>query len=258
MMRALYTAASGMMAQQLNIDNITNNLANVNSTAYKKSRVEFSDLLYANMQDSSGAPEGAQIGLGVRSATTQRLYNTGTLEQTGNNFDVAIQDQPGAVSFMSVTLPSGEIVYTRDGALQRDGQGNLTTSAGFPIGIRVPADVTNVTIDPNGQVKGTPVAGTEPQLLGQIKLTRFLNPAGLQALGGNLYRATTAAGEKITATPGENGTGTVAQGFLEKSNVNVVEEMINIIQAQRAYEMNSKSVQSADEMMRMTNQLQKG
>jgi flagellar basal-body rod protein FlgG len=254
MMRSLYTSASGMMAQQMNIDNISNNLANVQSTSYKKSRVDFQDLLYGYTQDpGEDATAGTQIGMGVRAASTQKMFSVGSLSQTGNNFDVAIQGD----GFFEVTMPDGTKCYTRDGALKMDGQGNLLAS-GYPLGVKIPNNVMDVQIGADGKVTAVPVNQTERVTIGEIKLTRFLNPAGLKALGGNLYSWTQVAGEKTTDKPGSNGLGNLAAGFLEKSNVNVVEEMINIIQAQRAYEINSKGVQAADEMMRMANQLNKG
>lgn len=252
MMRALYTAASGMMAQQLNIDNISHNLANVGSTGYKKSRLDFEDLLYANMENpGSEATGNLQVGMGVRSASTTRLFEEGSVQQTGNPFDVAIMGD----GFFSVTLPDGSKGYTRDGAFKLDAQQNLVTGAGYSLGIRIPEGTTNVSIEQDGRVMGIPKGQTAPVPIGQIKLTRFLNPVGLKAIGGNTYQATAVAGEITEDKPMSNGLGTLAAGNLEKSNVNVVEEMIAIIQAQRAFELNSKSVKAADDMMRMANQL---
>jgi len=192
-----------------------------------------------------------QVGMGVRSASTTRLFDVGSLQQTGNNFDVAIQGD----GFFTVTLPDGSTAFTRDGAFKLDGEGHLVTGGGYNLGITIPKDVTNIQIKPDGQVLGIPINQTQPVVLGQITLTRFLNPVGLKALGGNLYQWTQVAGEGTRDVPGRNGLGTLAQGYLEKANVNVVEEMIAIIQAQRAFEINSKSVKAADEMMRMANQL---
>lgn len=255
MMRGMYTAATGMMAQQMNIDNITNNLANVESTSFKKSRVDFQDLLYAHSSDpGTGATAGKQIGMGVRAASTQKIFTQGTIARTGNNFDVAIQGD----GFFQVTRPNGEIAYTRDGSFKLDKEGNLVTQAGAKLGVKIPKDHTNVQIKPNGEVWATHVNKTKPTRIGEIKLTRFLNPAGLKAIGGSLYKATDVCGAQTTDVPGQNGLGVLAQGFLEKSNVNVVAEMMNIIQAQRAYEMAQKGVQAADEMTRMANQLHKG
>ncbi|MFP4497947.1 MAG: flagellar basal-body rod protein FlgG [Vulcanimicrobiota bacterium] len=255
MMRGMYSAATGMMAQQTNIDNITNNLANVESTAFKQSRVDFQDLLYAHSKDpNTDATSGNQIGMGVRAASTQKIFSQGTIARTGNNFDVAIQGD----GFFRVTMPNGEEAYTRDGAFKLDKNGELTTQAGYPIGIKIPKDHTNVQVKPNGEVFATHINEVKPKKIGELKLTRFLNPAGLKALGGSLYKATDVCGAHTTDVPGQNGLGVVAQGFLEKSNVNVVAEMMNIIQAQRAYEMAQKGVQAADEMTRMANQLHKG
>jgi flagellar basal-body rod protein FlgG len=254
MMRGMYSAATGMMAQQVNIDNITNNLANIESTAFKQSRVDFQDLLYAHSQDpNTYATAGTQIGMGVRAASTQKIFSQGTVARTGNNFDVAIQGD----GFFRVEMPNGETAYTRDGAFRLDKDGNLSTQAGYKIGVKIPKDHTNVQIKPNGEIFAIPINGSQPELIGELKLTRFLNPAGLQAIGGNLYKATEVCGAVTTDVPGQNGMGVVAQGFLEKSNVNVVAEMMNIIQAQRAYEMAQKGVQAADEMTRMANQLHK-
>jgi flagellar basal-body rod protein FlgG len=267
MMRALYTAASGMMAQQLNIDNISNNLANVQSVGFKKSRVDFQDLLYAHMQDPNAtATSGTQIGMGVRVASTQKLFSQGTLQRTDNPYDMAIQGD----GFFSVKTPDG-VAYTRDGSFKFDGEKNeIVNSSGFSIevkdtqghvgyGLKVPRGVTGVTVDPDGKIKGTDMGGKDVEL-GSIQLTKFLNPAGLKAVGGNLYLATPIAGEHVTGSPNDTklGMGGIAQGHIEKSNINVVEEMIGIVQAQRAFEMSQKGVQSADEMMRMTNQMQKG
>jgi flagellar basal-body rod protein FlgG len=267
MMRALYTAASGMMAQQLNIDNISNNLANVQSVGFKKSRVDFQDLLYAHMQDPNAtSTSGTQIGMGVRVASTQKLFTQGSLQRTDNPYDVAIQGD----GFFSVKTPDG-VAYTRDGAFKFDGEKNeITNASGFPIqvkqpngqveyGLKVPRGVTGVSVDVDGKVKGTDLGGKEVEL-GTIVLSKFLNPAGMKAIGGNLYLATPIAGSHVTGNPNDTdkGFGGLAQGHVEKSNINVVEEMINIVQAQRAFEMSQKGVQAADEMMRMTNQMQKG
>lgn len=257
MMRALYTAASGMMAQQLNIDNISHNLANYQSTGFKKSRVDFQDLLYATLRDpGTEATAGTQIGMGVRAASTQRLFTQGSLQMTGNPFDVAIQGE----GFFKVTLPDGTLAYTRDGAFKYDGETRqIVTSAGYPVGVEIPKDATNIEILENGEVRAILLnSDGKPEKIGQIRLVRFLNPSGLQAIGGNLYVETPVAGAKVEDIPGQNGMGALAQGYLEKSNINVVEEMIAIVQAQRAFEMNQKGVQAADEMMRMTNQLQRG
>jgi flagellar basal-body rod protein FlgG len=256
-----------MMAQQLNIDNISNNLANVQSAGFKKSRVVFQDLLYAHMQDPNAtSTSGTQIGMGVRVASTQKLFTQGSLSRTDNPYDMAIQGD----GFFSVKTPDG-VAFTRDGSFKFDGEKNeIVNAAGFPIqikdmagnvgyGLKVPRGVTGITVQDDGLVKGTDLAGKEVEL-GHIQLTKFLNPAGLKAIGGNLYLATPIAGSSVTGQPNDTnlGFGGIAQGHVEKSNINVVEEMINIVQAQRAFEMSQKGVQAADEMMRMTNQMQKG
>jgi flagellar basal-body rod protein FlgG len=261
MMRALYTAASGMMAQQLNIDNISNNLANIQTTGYKKSRVNFQDLLYAQTG-------GAQVGMGTRAANTQKLFTQGSTLKTGNPLDVAIGDN--GQGFFMVKLPDGQIGYTRDGAFKttmdpRTGAQVLCTQSGMPLvdesgkPIAIPEGYTNVSIDEQGRVMAYPADAKEPVEVGHLALARFLNPAGLEAKGGNIYAATPEAGQRDIGRPGTGSTfGVLVPEHLEKANINVVEEMMNIVQAQRAFEISQKGVQSADEMMRMTNQMQKG
>lgn len=254
MLRGLYTAASGMAAQQSNIDNIANNLANIQTTGYKKSRMDFQDLLYAHTKDpGTEATTGTQIGMGVRATCTQQIFTDGSLLQTGRDMDVAIQGQ----GFFEVELPNGKKGYTRDGSFKMDGDGNLLSGTGYSLGIKIPKDVSNIVIESDGTIKGTPISSTQPQVLGKLELVRFLNPSGLKSMGSNLFERTPIAGEMFKGTAGEDGLGTLAQGHLEKANVNVIEEMISIVQAQRAYEMNQKGVQAADEMARSANQLQK-
>lgn len=262
MMRSLYSSASGMMAQQVNIDNISNNLANAQSIGFKKSRVEFEDLLYAHMQDpNTNATAGTQIGLGVRVTSTEKQFTQGSLMTTNNPYDVAIQGD----GFFAVQTPDG-VQYTRDGAFKYDaGKGEIVSSQGCSLetdrgfGLKVPKDVTSINITPDGKVSGVDAVGNKLDL-GRLVLTRFLNPAGLKAVGGNMYRETPVAGNKTVGQPGDekHGFGICVQGSLEKSNINVVEEMINIVQAQRSFEMAQKGVQAADEMMRQTNQMSKG
>lgn len=258
MMRALYTAASGMMAQQTNIDNISNNLANYQSTGYKKSRVSFEDLLYATMETPGGEATGAktQIGMGVRTMSTQRLFSQGQLQETKDPYNVAIDGE----GFFKVQTADGKTAYTRDGAFQLDGQsGELRLASGARLGIKIPKDMSNIEISADGKIMGTRLNGDgKPEQVGQLTVTRFLNPTGLEAVGGNLYVETPACGNKVEEVPGKNGTGVIAQGYLEKSNINIVEEMINIVTAQRSFEMNQKGVQAADEMMRGVNNLQRG
>ena len=238
MLRGLYTAASGMAAQQANIDNIANNLANIQTTGYKKSRIDFQDLLYSHTKDpGSEATTGTQIGMGVRASSTQQIFTDGSLLQTGRDMDIA--------------------AYTRDGSLKMDGEGNLLSGSGYSLGVKIPKDVSNIVIESDGTIKGTPISSTQPQVIGKLELVRFLNPSGLKAMGSNLFERTPIAGEMFKGTAGESGLGSIAQGHLEKANVNVIEEMISIVQAQRAYEMNQKGVQAADEMARSASQLQK-
>jgi len=254
MMRALYTAASGMMAQQINIDNISHNLSNVQSNAYKKSRTEFEDLMYASM-DAPGlqADTGIQMGMGTRAVASDRQFSSGSLKNTGNNFDLAIQGD----GFFAVKTPDGKTAYTRDGSFKLDAKGTLCTTSGASLGIKIPKDMMDIRVDPDGKVSGVPLTGTQRQTIDQIKLTRFLNPAGMKALGQNLYAWTPNAGEKKEGIPQGPGFGAVTQGYLEQSNVNIVEEMINILQAQRSFEINQKTVQVADDMQKEAIQLKK-
>lgn len=257
MMRALYTSASGMMAQQMNIDNISNNLANYQTTGYKKSSVSFEDLLYATTQEpGTDSTAGTQIGMGVRATSTDRMFTQGSLQKTGNPFHVGIEGQ----GFFKVTTPEGKVAYTRAGDFRYDGKTNqVVTSSGQSLGIKIPSNYSNIEIAPNGEVTGVSGASADgkPEVLGQIKLTKFLNPSGLKAIGGNLFVETDVSGSKVEGTPGDQalGLGALAQGHLEKSNINIVEEMISIVQAQRSFEMSQKGVQSADEMMKMSNNL---
>ncbi len=254
MMRALWTASSGMIAQQANIDNLSNNLANVNTSGFKKSRIDFQDLMYQTVRQagaSSGAdtqlPTGLQIGLGVREAAVQKMYTTGNLESTGNSLDVAIQGD----GFFQVNMPDGTLSYTRDGSFKKDSQGRLTTSEGYLVEpqITIPENSTDLTIASDGTVTVTMPGEKAPQELGQLQIVRFINPAGLESLGGNLLQETDASGNPVVTVPGEEGSGTLLQKYLEMSNVQVVEEMVNMIVAQRAYEMNSKAVTTSDEML---------
>jgi flagellar basal-body rod protein FlgG len=260
MLRALYSAAAGMQSQQMNLDNISNNLANVNTTGFKKSKLEFQDLLYqttraAGSQQGGGnqLPSSLQIGQGSIPIATQRVFTNGQLTQTGENLDLAIQGD----GFFQVQMPDGTLAYTRDGALQTSNSGSIVTADGYPVqgGFQpVPAGTTNITITASGAVTYTTASGTTSS---QLQLVRFTNPGGLEALGQNLYKETTASGPAEQGDPAQNGFGQLQQGYLELSNVSVVEEMVNLILAQRAYEVNSKAVQAADEMMQESNNLQK-
>jgi flagellar basal-body rod protein FlgG len=260
MIRSLYTAATGMKANQLYIDNISNNLSNVNTTGFKKSKLEFQELLYQTMVDpGSGSAEGAkspaglQVGLGVRSVANQKIFSQGNLQETKNPFDVAISGS----GFFQVQLPSGEVAFARDGSLKVASDGTLVTSGGFPLEpqINIPEGARELTIDPNGRVAVFMNDTGAQEEIGQIELVKFLNEGGLKSLGANLYQSSPASGEPENVTPGTSGTGTLAQGFLEASNVELVEEMVNMIVAQRAYEISAKAIQTSDSMLQLANQL---
>jgi len=262
MLRALYSAAAGMGSQQVNLDVIANNLANVNTTGYKRSKAEFQDLLYdierapgSQQGNNNLLPTGSQVGHGSKLVATSRTFTTGDLTSTGGNLDVAIKGD----GLFEVQMPDGTRAFTRDGALKLDQNGRITTSDGLPLqnGFQpIPSGTTSITISPNGEFTTKGSGGTQSF---QVQLVRFANPAGLEAMGGNLFRETDASGAPEMGTPGDNGLGlgTLQQGYLEMSNVKVVEEMVNMILAQRAYEVNSKAVQSADEMMQMSNNLKR-
>ena len=260
--RALTTAASGMYAQQVNIEVISNNIANINTTSFKKSRAEFQDLMYQEVaaspenQEAPGIVENSnsslQVGNGVILTSTQKLFEQGDLQQTGNTLDTAIYGG----GFYQVRRTDGTFAYTRDGALKISSDGSLVTSGGHVIepGFNVGEDATDITISPDGLVTVTEVGGDTVEL-GNIELAKFVNPGGLKALGNNLYEETESSGAPILGTPGTNGFGEIQQGFLENSNVDIVEEMISMITAQRAYEINSKTVKTVEEMMTMANNL---
>jgi flagellar basal-body rod protein FlgG len=260
MIRALYTAATGMEAQQVNIDTIANNIANVNTTGFKQARAEFQDLLYQNIRPAGTAaststeyPTGLQVGLGTRPAATSRIYRQGDFRQTGNPFDLVIEGK----GFFQVRLPSGESAFTRDGSFHVSSEGALVTADGDPLEpqITIPADALEVVIGSDGTVSVTQSGQSTAQQVGTIQLATFQNPAGLNALGRNLFLPTSASGDPVTGNPGENGLGRINQGFLEQSNVNVVEEMVAMIIAQRAYEVNSRAIRVADDMMSQINNL---
>lgn len=260
-MRALNIAATGMLAQQLNVEVISNNIANMNTTAYQRRRAEFADLLYQDIRrvgstsSSTGSvvPSGVQIGLGVRTTATYRITEQGNLISTDNNFDIAIQGQ----GYFQVTLPNGETAFTRAGSFQLSPQGEIVTVDGYTVGpgITIPADAVEVTINAEGQVLAKISGQVTPGNVGQFQLATFANDAGLEAIGDNLFLETPASGQATTGVPGAAGFGTVLQGFLETSNVNVVTEVTNLITAQRAYEMNSRVIETADQMMSTLNQI---
>jgi len=249
MMRALWSSASGMIAQQLNVDNISNNLANVNTGGFKKAVVNFQDVIYQTLRSpgSSSAqgvqlPTGLSIGLGVRPAATQKIFTQGNMQQTGNPLDLVIEGD----GFFQVTLPDGTLAYTRDGSLKRDSQGNMVTSNGFLLepAITIPTQATEINVGVDGTVTYKMPGETASQEAGRIEIVRFANPAGLSPIGKNLFTQSDASGE-----PNIEGVGSIAQGWLEMANVQVVEEMVNMITAQRAYEVNSKAIQASDEML---------
>ena len=254
-MRSLDIAGTGMQAQQTNVEVISNNMANMTTTGFKRRRVEFQDLIYQNLRrvgansSDSGTvvPSGAQVGLGVRTAAIYRINEQGNLQQTSNTLDLAIQGN----GYFQVTTPTGETAYTRDGTLALAADGTLVTADGYTVqpGVQIPSAATSVTINTSGQVQVTLANTTAPQTVGQIQLASFPNDAGLDAQGGNLFVQTAASGAPVTGSPATAGFGSVMQGFVETSNVNVVTEITNLITAQRAYEMNSKVITSSNEMM---------
>lgn len=260
MIRALYTAASGMNAQQTNIDNVAHNLANVNTTGFKKSRVEFEDLVYqeiraagASASASTEAPVGLEVGLGTRAVATARNFSSGNLRSTGSPLDIAIEGD----GFFKITLPDGTTGYSRAGEFHLNAQGLMVTAEGYSLepNITIPANATTVSISKDGIVSASIAGQTAIQTLGTIELATFSNAAGLRPLGGNLFAPTTASGEPESGSPGTDSRGTLAQGVLEDSNVSVVEEMVNMIIGQRAYEANSRVVKAADEMLQQVNNL---
>ncbi len=260
MLRALHTAATGMQAQQINIDTIANNIANVNTTGFKQSRAEFQDLLYQDLRPAGTAsststeyPTGLQLGLGTMPVATARNYSQGDFRQTENPLDLVIAGK----GFFQVALPSGETAYTRDGSFHVDQAGTVVTADGNPLepAITIPAEAQGIVIGADGTVSVTQHGQTDAQQVGTLQIADFQNPAGLSAIGRNLLLPTTASGDPIAGTPGETGLGLLNQGFLEQSNVNVVEEMVNMIIAQRAYEVNSRAVRVADDMLQQVNNL---
>ncbi len=260
MFRSLATAASGMEAQQTKLDVTANNIANVSTNGFKKGRAEFADLMYQNLRpavaptgNGANAPSGTEIGLGTRLVTTARDLGQGELHQTNNPLDVAIEGH----GYLPVTLPTGETAYTRNGALQLSAEGKLVTADGFAVGgdITVPPEAQAVSIAADGTISATVPGESQPVELGKMQLATFANPAGLAAKGSNLFTATAASGSAVLGNPGEGGAGSLRQGMLEVSNVNVVEEMIDLISGQRAYEVNSRVVKAADDMLGQTAQL---
>ena len=260
MIRSLWISKTGMEAQQTQLDTISNNLANVGTNGYKRSHAVFEDLIYQNLRQSGAAssgqtqlPTGLQVGLGVRSVATSRNFSQGNLQQTGNNLDVAIKGQ----GFFQIQMPDGTTAYTRDGTFQRDANGQLVTNSGFVVqpGITIPAAAQSITIAADGIVTVTLPGQVAPQQVGQLQTTVFANAAGLEPLGQNLFAETASSGTPNAAAPGTAGHGSLLQGSVETSNVNVVEELVSMIQTQRAYELNSKAIQTSDQMLQRLGQL---
>lgn len=260
MIRSLWISKTGLDAQQTQMDVVANNLANVSTTGFKRSRAVFEDLLYqtirqpgAQSSQQTQLPTGLQLGTGVRPVATERIFTQGNLQQTGNDKDVAIQ----GAGFFQVLLPDGSTAFTRDGSFHVDSQGQLVTSSGFTVqpAITIPIDAQKISIGRDGTVSITQDGVAQPTQVGALQLATFMNPAGLEGKGENLYVETGASGTANTSTPGLNGAGLLTQGYVETSNVNVVEELVNMIQTQRAYEINSKAIQTSDQMLQRLSQL---
>lgn len=262
MIRSLWTAATGMEAQQMNIDTIANNLANVNTSGFKRSRVDFQDLLYQTIKEAGVAttsstvqPAGIQVGLGVKTAGIVKNFAQGNFKQTGNPLDIAIAGD----GFFQISMPDGTTAYTRSGAFKVDNNGRLVTSDGYTMSpeITIPSDTLSVSIGNDGTVSVLEQGQNTPTQIGQIQTAHFINPAGLSAIGHNLFKVTDASGDANVGNPGNNGLGTLEQGVLEMSNVSVVQEMVEMIAGQRAYETNSKAIQTSDEMLQTANNLKR-
>jgi flagellar basal-body rod protein FlgG len=260
MINSLKTAATGMTAQQTQLDVISHNLANVSTNGFKRSRAVFEDLMYQNLRqvganatEQAELPTGLQVGLGVRTVATSRSFTQGTPQQSGRALDVTIN----GAGFFQIEMPDGTTSYTRDGSFQIDAQGRMVTNSGYPLtaGITVPAETESITISADGIVSAKLAGQTAPQQVGQIELANFINPPGLEPLGQNLYRESVASGAPIASAPGATGMGHLMQGYTEASNVNVVQELVDMIQTQRAYEMNSKAIQTSDQMLQRLSQL---
>jgi flagellar basal-body rod protein FlgG len=260
MIRSLWISKTGMEAQQTQLDHISNNLANVATSGYKRAHAQFEDLIYQNLRQSGAAsseqtqlPTGLQVGLGTRAVATARNFTQGNLQQSGGNLDVAIKGN----GFFQVQLPDGGTAYTRDGSFQLDSQGQLVTNNGYLVqpGITIPAQAQSVTIAADGTVTVALPGQATPQSVGTLQLASFVNPAGLEPRGSNLFGETASSGTPSGASPGNSGLGSLQQGFLETSNVNVVEELVSMIQTQRAYELNSKAISTSDQMLQRLAQL---
>ena len=258
MIGALWTAKTGLDAQQTRMDVISNNLANVNTTGFKRDRAVFESLLYHNIRaagtqssQDTVVPTALAVGTGVKAVATEKLFTQGNLTSTGNMLDMAIQGR----GFFSVLMPDGSVGYTRDGSFQQDAQGQLVTANGYQLqpAITIPANTTTLTIGMDGTVSANVEGSGDPTVLGTIQLVDFVNPGGLDARGGNIYSDTASSGAALAGTPGQNGLGGLVQGSVETSNVNVVEELVNMIETQRAYEINSKAISTVDSMLQFAN-----
>lgn len=261
MIKALYTSASGMYAQQTNLDNTASNISNANTTGYKRSRIEFQDLMYENIRIPSPTDQGTslpvplQVGSGTRVVASVKNFEMGTPQQTGNPLDLMVQGD----GFFQVLMPDGTIGYTRDGSWKMTAEGQIVNAQGLPMEppINIPTDSTSVLVSPEGRVSVMAQGNVDPTEIGQIELARFVNPAGLLNDGGNIYMQSVSSGDPLTATPGTDGTGSLEQGYLESSNVKIVNEMINLITAQRGYELNSRAIRTADDMINIATQLKR-
>ncbi len=260
MIRSLWISKTGLEAQQTQMDVVSNNLANVSTTGFKRSRAVFEDLLYQNLRQPGAqssqqtqVPSGLQIGTGVRPVAAERIHTQGNLQQTSNKLDMAIQGS----GFFQVLMPDGTTAYTRDGSFQTDNQGQLVTSNGYVVqpAMTIPANATSVTVGMDGVVTITQAGVAAPVQVGSMQLATFINPAGLESMGQNLYVESASSGTPSTNVPGTNGTGSISQGYVETSNVNVVEELVNMIQTQRAYEINSKAITTSDQMLQKLSQI---
>jgi flagellar basal-body rod protein FlgG len=260
MIRSLWIAKTGLDAQQTNLDVISHNLANVSTNGYKRQRAVFEDLLYQNLRQPGAQstqqtqiPSGLQLGVGVRTISTEHIHTQGSLQRTENPLDIAINGQ----GFFQIQMPDGTLAYTRDGAFQRDSTGQLVTSSGYPVSpaITIPQDAISITISRDGIVSVTQAGQAAPTQVGNLQLATFINNGGLQSVGENLYLETASSGTPTPNTPGSNGAGLLNQGLVETSNVNVAEELVSMIQTQRAYEMNSKAVQTSDAVLGRLTQL---
>lgn len=262
MQRSMFIAATGMEAQRLNIDVISNNLANVNTTGFKRSRADFQELMYQGLKEAGASsaegtvlPTGIQVGLGVKPAAVQKIFKQGDFVSTENPLDLVVEGK----GFFQILTPEGEVAYTRAGAFKLDSEGNIVNSDGYSMepAITLPSNTLSITITTDGTVSVLQDGNNSPVEIGQIELAQFINPGGLTSIGKNLFLSNESSGEATTGAPNSEGFGSVNQGFLELSNVNVVEEMVNMIVSQRAYELSSKVVQTSDEMLQLANNIKR-